>query len=145
MIAPTPDRPFVFISYQREDILKAEHLQKQLERDGLATWKEDEHLAGERCDDVVMHAIHASACVVVLWSKAAVRCAAVKDAATLARRLERLVPAVVERGVKPPWRFRWVHTHVLTDWISPVPGPHYMTLRRDARRLVSGVRGGAEG
>jgi hypothetical protein len=122
----------VFISYKREEREAARRLADCLESEGLSVWWDPQLRAGERFDDVIESAINGSSSVVVLWSRASVGSTYVRDEASLALKLGKLVPVNID-GVTVPFRFQGIHTHSLLDWSGLQPGPDFELLIRDLR------------
>ena len=120
----------VFISYKREERHRARQLADALQAQGLTVWWDPSLRAGERYDDVIENTIKECACVVVLWSKAAVASTYVKDEASLALESAKLVPVTLD-DVSPPFRFRALHTHSLSNWNGESDAPDLQPLFRD--------------
>jgi adenylate cyclase len=105
----------VFLSYARDDVDAARELADGLGQAGQEVWW-DRHLhGGSRFDREIEEALKNAEAVVVLWSKASVDSAWVKDEAAEARDTERLVPVSIG-SAKPPLGFRQFHTIDLGSW-----------------------------
>ena len=105
----------IFLSYARDDVEAARHLADCLVQAGHSVWW-DRHLhGGSRFDKDIEEALNNAEAVVVLWSKASLDSAWVKDEAAEARDSERLVP-VSMGSAKPPLGFRQFHTIDLGSW-----------------------------
>ena len=64
----------IFISYAREDRGRVAILAKLFESDGWSVWWDRENMsAGRPLNEVIGAAIDDSSCVLVCWSKAAVK------------------------------------------------------------------------
>ena len=105
----------VFISYKREDRPVAQRLACALEKTGRTVWWDLELVAGEHFDDSIQRELDAAQCVIVLWSARSVVSRFVKDEATYALTLGKLLPVRIE-GVQVPLRFTNLHTLDLTGW-----------------------------
>ena len=105
----------IFLSYARDDVDAAKQLADGLAQAGHDVWW-DRHLhGGSRFDREIEEALSNAEAVVVLWSKASLDSAWVKDEAAEARDSERLVPVSVG-SAKPPLGFRQFHTIDLGSW-----------------------------
>jgi adenylate cyclase len=105
----------VFLSYARDDVDAARRLAEALGKAGHDVWW-DHHLhGGSRFDREIEEALKNAEAVVVLWSKASLDSAWVKDEAAEARDSERLVPVSIG-SAKPPLGFRQFHTIDLGSW-----------------------------
>jgi adenylate cyclase len=105
----------IFLSYARDDVDAAKQLADGLAQAGHDVWW-DRHLhGGSRFDREIEEALSNAEAVVVLWSKASLDSAWVKDEAAEARDSERLVPVSIG-SAKPPLGFRQFHTIDLGSW-----------------------------
>ena len=105
----------VFLSYAREDGARVRSLAMALERDGHVLWW-DEHIpGGHEYADAIEKALDDADAVVVLWTKASVRSAWVRDEAATGRDSGRLVPVTLD-GCQPPLGFRQYQTIDLSGW-----------------------------
>ena len=105
----------IFLSYARDDVDPARQLADGLAQAGHDVWW-DRHLhGGSRFDREIEEALGNAEAVVVLWSKASLDSAWVKDEAAEARDFERLVPVSIG-SAKPPLGFRQFHTIDLGSW-----------------------------
>jgi len=105
----------IFLSYARDDVDAARHLAEGLDQAGHDVWW-DRHLhGGSRFDKEIEEALSNAEAVVVIWSKASLDSAWVKDEAAEARDSERLVPISIG-SAKPPLGFRQFHTINLGSW-----------------------------
>jgi adenylate cyclase len=105
----------IFLSYARDDVDAARELAEGIAQGGHDVWW-DRHLhGGSRFDREIEEALSKAEAVVVLWSKASLDSAWVKDEAAEARDSERLVPVSIG-SAKPPLGFRQFHTIDLGSW-----------------------------
>lgn len=103
----------IFLSYAREDSVKAGRVAAALERGGHSVWW-DRHIGtGSRFSAEIDAALREADRVVVLWSARSVQSAWVLDEAAVGRDSGRLVPVLIE-AVEPPLGFRQFQALPLT-------------------------------
>lgn len=105
----------LFISYKREERDKARLLADALESRGWTVWWDPKLRAGEHFDDVIEQTIRNVKCVIVLWSKLAIASRYIKDEASYALKLQKLVPVTLDEA-EPPFRFQELHTITFRGW-----------------------------
>jgi hypothetical protein len=105
----------VFVSYSRADRPRAERLVGSLERRGFSVFWDREIPPGSTWDAVLAEQLSGVRCVVVLWSQLSVASDWVKTEAAEAKRLEKLVPVLID-DVPLPLEFRRIQTARLVDW-----------------------------
>lgn len=128
---PTSD---IFISYSRSDRAAAKHLAACLEAEGFAVWWDAALHAGEKFDEVIEAQLRSAKAVVVLWSKRSVASRWVRAEATLADRMNKLAPVLIEECERPII-FELIHTTDLTDWSGEEDDPVWLGFVDDLRRL----------
>lgn len=129
----------IFISYARTDLPTAQRLTEALQRGGLSVWWDRRLEGGDYFDDAIERAIRSARSVLVLWSTSSVDSRFVKDEASLALDLGKLVPVAIER-VDPPLRFRSLQTISLVDWDGSETAAEYLSLRLSlGRRSAPGL------
>lgn len=104
-----------FLSYARDDVDAARQLADGLTQAGHDVWWDRNLHGGSRFEREIEEALSNAEAVVVLWSKASLDSAWVKDEAAEARDSERLVPVSIG-STKPPLGFRQFHTIDLGSW-----------------------------
>ena len=114
----------VFMSYAREDRLRAEILARALELNGWSVWWDRTIPLGKSFDRVIEEAIESSKCLVVLWSTASVISDWVKTEAAEGMRRGVLVPVLIE-GVTIPLEFRRIQAANLCEWSPAAPNPEF--------------------
>jgi formylglycine-generating enzyme required for sulfatase activity len=126
----------VFISYKSERKAAAQHLAKVLELHGYSVWFDFRLYAGKSFGPQIEKELRAAKAVVGLWCSRSRESEWVLEEAGLAKQLEKLVPAWLER-VDPPLGFNSLHTIDLTRWDgAPHGGPAFYPLLDEIARLV---------
>jgi hypothetical protein len=105
----------VFLSYAREDRLKAGMITAALKAGGWTVWWDRNISPGVGFEEVIERELMASRCVVVLWSQSAIRSSWVRNEAAAALERGVLVPVLID-PVRLPIAFRHVHTADLVTW-----------------------------
>jgi hypothetical protein len=123
----------IFISYKREERAVAALLAVALEAQGLTVWWDPKVRGGEHFDDVIEEAIRCAKCVIVLWSTRSIKSRYVKDEATCALKLHKLVPVAIEaiEEASLPHRFGTMHTIDFQGWTGSVLTPAFKQLVSD--------------
>lgn len=104
----------IFISYAREDRVRAEALAATLDRCGWSVWW-DRHLrVGKEFPPEIERELQAARCVIVLWSRHSVGARWVSIEARMGLERGMLFPVFLE-PVEPPLEFRWMHTAQFLD------------------------------
>ncbi|WP_300974513.1 TIR domain-containing protein [Sphingomonas sp. LHG3406-1] len=123
----------IFISYSRADRTVAKHLAQRFEGEGFTVWWDAALHSGETFDEVIERNLRAARAVVVLWSPRSVSSRWVRAEATLADRLGKLAPVVIE-DCERPIIFQLTHTTDLTEWTGDAGDPVWRRLIDDLRR-----------
>jgi TolB-like protein/Tfp pilus assembly protein PilF len=105
----------VFISYAREDRSRVEPLVAALEAHGWSVWIDSRLIAGTEFAAEIETALRDSIAVIVVWSENSARSVWVREEASLAVELGRLVPVRID-DVKAPLGFRQYHMVNLSGW-----------------------------
>jgi adenylate cyclase len=105
----------VFLSYSREDAAKARSLAQALEKAGHEVWWDRHINSGSEFSGEIEQALKQADAVLVLWSKAAIASAWVRDEATEGRDSGRLVAVVLDDS-RPPMGFRQFQALDLSGW-----------------------------
>ncbi len=118
----------VFISYKREDEVRAGRLVRALEGAGLSVWWDRGLPGGEDWRANIEAALDAAKVVVVCWTHASAgpEGGFVRDEA--ARAGGRLVPVFLERGVRLPLGFGKLHALELWHWRGDPNDPYFQDL-----------------
>lgn len=104
-----PPMANVFLSYDREDVHRAQPLAAALEQAGHTVWWDRRITPGAEFSKAIEEALASSDIVLVLWSARAVKSHWVRDEAAIGRDTGRLVPASLD-GCAPPLGFRQFQT-----------------------------------
>lgn len=125
----------VFISYSREDRAAAKYFAQCLTDEGFSVWWDAALHSGESFDQVIERELRAASAAIVLWSPRSVKSRWVRAEATLADRMEKLVPVTIE-ACERPIIFELTHTNDLSDWVGDKADPRWKGLVDDVARLV---------
>jgi hypothetical protein len=129
----------VFLSYKREDEARVARIVKALVDEGLPVWWDRGLPGGEEWRANIEAALDAAKVVVVCWTRASVgpEGGFVRDEASRAG--ARLVPLLLERGVRPPLGFGELQAVDLSHWNGNARDPFFqdlvglITARRDGK------------
>ena len=86
----------IFLSYDSSDRATAQKYADALESLGWSVWWDREIPLGKAFDQVIEEELNGARCVIVLWSKEAVRSRWVKTEAAAAADRECLIPVLIE-------------------------------------------------
>lgn len=104
----------VFLSYDREDAVRARPIAAALEKAGHSVWWDQNIKSGAQYSKEIERALKEVEAVVVLWSQHSIESAWVRDEAAAGRDSGRLVPVKLE-AIDPPMGFRQYQTLDLSD------------------------------
>lgn len=96
----------IFISYARDDAVRASELAREFNRLGWSTWYDAELATSEEYDERIEQELDIAKCAVVIWSRASVKSRWVRAEAGAADDQGKLIPVTLDEGVVPPIRFR---------------------------------------
>jgi adenylate cyclase len=125
----------IFISYSREEQVRARQFAEALEHEGYSVWWDVTLRSGEAFDEAIERALRAAKAIIVLWSKKSVVSRWVRAEATLADRQGTLVPVMIELCERPIM-FELTQTIDLSDWAGDLADPRWQTLLSDLRHFV---------
>mgnify|MGYP003575219264 CR=1 FL=1 len=125
----------IFISYTREERSAARHFADCFAAEGFNVWWDAVIRSGETFDEVIERELRAAKAVVVLWSPRSVTSRWVRAEATLADRLNKLVPVIIET-CNLPIIFELTHAANLADWTGDTSDNRWQTLVSDLDRLI---------
>ena len=126
----------IFISYAREDAVRARALADAFTAVGWSVWFDDAIRAGAPYDAVIDQQLDAAECVVVIWSRASVDSSWVRAEASAADDQAKLVPVSFEEGLRLPVRFRQIRVSRLTSTDVREATPEARDLLADVARLT---------
>jgi hypothetical protein len=126
----------IFISYKREDQSHAKALADALSQQGWSVWWDPKLRAGEHIDTAIESALQEAKCVIVLWSSRSVESQYVKAEASYALKNCKLIPALIEEGVKLPFRFDSIQTAQLSKWDGTDSFSGFTKLVEDLRTII---------
>ena len=97
----------IFLSYTEQDREQARRIAAVLESVGWTVWWDRRIPAGETWRSVLEEALQNMRCMIVLWSSRSIESEWVSEEATEGRRLEKLVPVMIE----PVLSYVLLHLH----------------------------------
>src|SRR5947209_9913780 len=117
-----PDQPSaaakpvtLFLSYSRQDEVRAKRLAAVLEQAGYAVWWDALIEGGTAYSQSIADALETADAVVVLWSRHSIGSDWVKDEAAQGRERHRLIPLSMD-GTQPPLGFRQYQVIDFSHW-----------------------------
>ena len=134
----------IFISYAREDAVRAHALADALASLGWSVWWDDSVRAGAPFDQVIDEQLDLASCVVVIWSTASVASNWVRAEASTADDQGKLVPVSFEHDLRLPVRFRQLKAAQLTSTDLREPGTGAVELLADLAALTGKQPSGIE-
>ncbi|MBL8343017.1 MAG: toll/interleukin-1 receptor domain-containing protein [Rubrivivax sp.] len=130
----------VFISYKREDEGRVAPLVQGLQAEGLSVWWDRALPGGESWRAQITQALHTARCVVVVWSHGSTgpEGGFVRDEAGRAAQAARLVPVLVDHGLRLPLGFGELQAIDLTRWRGRRSDPFFQDLVAALRAKLAG-------
>ena len=125
----------IFLSYNRQDQAVARRYADALTRAGFSVWWDVTLRSGEAYDEVTEKALRTAAAVLVLWSPRSVVSRWVRAEATIAARLNTLVPVTIE-ACERPIMFELTQTADMTGWTGADDTAVFAALVTDLRIFV---------
>jgi hypothetical protein len=133
----------VFISYKHEQYDKAQAIAEVIASAGYTVWWDIDLLPGDRFANEIQEVIKKAKVVVVLWSEAAVQSNFVRAEASLALRLNRLIPVRLD-NCELPLPFGEHHTLDLSAWSGSAHDPIFTPLLAAISRKIQSQSGDAQ-
>lgn len=125
----------VFVSYARDDQVKAQLLVKALEAEGFRVWWDGLISGGHAFSDKIERALADADAVVVLWSTHSIHSHWVRDEASYGRDHNRMVPVSLD-GSEAPLGFRQIHHIDLSHWNGNAKANEFAQLCQSIREVV---------
>jgi hypothetical protein len=125
----------VFISYKSERRAAAEHLAEILADYGFSVWWDYGLISGRDFGPQIEKELRAAKAVVVLWCSLSVDSEWVREEASLAKRLEKIIPTFIEK-VDLPLGFSLAQTLDLSDWDGAPQSHRLERLLRDIAQFA---------
>jgi uncharacterized membrane protein YhaH (DUF805 family) len=129
----------VFISYAREDRLKAEHIASGLAAIGLDCFWDGDIPPGQTWSDYIEGKLSQCKAVIVLWSEHSTRSQWVREEARMGREHAKLIPVMLDAST-PPFGFGEVQAADLSRWRGDY---HQAEWTRFAQAVYVTARGAA--
>lgn len=131
----------IFLSYKREDEVRAGRLVRALGAAGLNIWWDRGLPGGESWRTNIQSALDAAKCVIVIWTSQSVDQGGdfVRDEAGQAKARGILVPVILERGVRPPLGFGELQAIDLSHWRGSPQDPFFKDLVASVRAKLEGA------
>jgi TIR domain len=134
----------IFISYAREDAVRAHELADAFVSLGWSVWWDDSIRVGAPFDQVIDQQLDMAPCVVVIWSTASVASNWVRAEASAADEQGKLVPVSFEYDLRLPVRFRQLKAAHLTSTDLLEPSDDTSQLLADIADLTGKQPSGIE-
>jgi TolB-like protein/Tfp pilus assembly protein PilF len=128
----------LFVSYARDDRVRAQRLIAVLEKQGYELWWDAKLEGGAAFADSISSALKSADVVLVLWSASSVISDWVRDEATIGRDRKRLVPIGLDAS-EPPLGFGQYHAIDLTHWRKRSDSAEIRAIVRAIDAIVSGT------
>ncbi len=126
----------IFLSYAREDELRAGELAAALEAQGWSVFWDRRIPAGESWRSYIGTALQTAACIVVAWSRHSVDSQWVLEEADEGRLRGILIPVMLD-PVMPPRGFKEIQVADLSAWQPGQPSQRFDQLVADLRRMLA--------
>lgn len=133
----------VFISYTRADRHVAARFARALEAAGLSVWWDAAVRTGNTFDEQTEAELRAARAVLVLWSPRATASRWVRSEASVALRLETLVPVMIAPCERPVM-FELMQTADMTSWTGDPDDPVFRQLLAEVRAIIGHLHPPAE-
>ncbi|MFT3729531.1 MAG: TIR domain-containing protein [Terricaulis sp.] len=129
--------PDVFISYGREDRVRAEQIARGLSMLGLEAFWDTDIPPGQTWADYIEAKLAQCSAVVVLWSETSTKSQWVREEARMGRDKSKLIPVRLD-GSTPPFGFGEVQAADLSTWHGEAGHPDW---KRFSQAVYAAVRG----
>ncbi|MEZ5994805.1 MAG: TIR domain-containing protein [Hyphomonadaceae bacterium] len=132
----------VFISYSREDRVRAEQVAQGLQAMGLSCFWDTDIPPGQTWADYIESKLSQCKAVVVLWSEHSTKSQWVREEARMGRDKARLIPVMLD-GAQPPFGFGEVQAANLSTWTGDPNHPGWQRFSQAVYNAATPV-GGAQ-
>src|SRR5512139_1457985 len=126
----------IFISYSRQDLPRARHIEHALSQCGWTVFWDRDLLPGEGYRRAIARELEEARCVIVLWSRTSIDSEWVIDEAESGKQSDCLVSVLID-DIEMPLGFRQGQAARLIDWIGEVEDEQFQLLCRRLRLLIS--------
>jgi hypothetical protein len=126
---------YIFISYKREDIKKANRIQHVLKSQNLHVWWDEELQTGQKWEEEIDRKLGGASAVIVLWSNLAVNSDWVKHEASYAKLNKKLVHAKISE-CNLPVPFQSEMAADLSNWGEHDNEPEFIELASKVKRVI---------
>ena len=128
-------KPYVFISYKREEIEEARKIKAVLEEAGFTIWWDEDIQIGQVWSNVLDEAVKGASCIVVLWSKMSLESRWVMHEASSAMDRDIYAPVrIAMTPINPPYN-RHQATDLI-DWDGNEAHPGIIELKNRVQELI---------
>lgn len=134
----------VFISYARANAKTARALADKLERNGYSVWWDEQIAAGQSFEVELERKLADARAVLVLWSQESVESPWVREEASYARELDKLIPVTTVPADKVPLGFRTLQSINLEPNPAEVPQPAEEAIVRAIEAIIERDQGKAK-
>ena len=126
----------IFISYSRQDLPRARHIEHALSQCGWSVFWDRDLLPGEGYRRAIARELEEAHCVIVLWSRTSIESEWVIDEAESGKQNTCLVSVLID-DVEMPLGFRQGQAARLIDWTGEVEDEQFQLLCRRLCGLIS--------
>lgn len=131
----------VFISYSRANAKTARALADKLERQGYSVWWDEQITAGQSFALELERKLAEARAVLVIWSQESVESPWVREEASYARELAKLIPVSTVPAHKVPLGFQTLQTINLEPNPTEVPQPAEDAILRAIEAIIERDKG----
>ena len=129
------ENEYIFISYKREDIKKANRIQFVLKSKNLNVWWDEKLQTGQKWEEEIDRKLRGASAVIVLWSNLAVNSDWVKHEASFAKLNNKLIQVKIhECDIPVPFISEMAAD--LSNWKEHDNEPEFIELISKVKRVV---------
>lgn len=126
----------VFLSYAREDRVRAEQMAQALEQAGLDVFWDNEIPPGTTWADFIEQKLAQCKALIVLWSQHSTTSQWVREEARMGRDKGVLIPVMIDAS-SPPFGFGEVQSANLSEWNGAADDPNWRRFVEAVKRFAS--------